>query len=32
MNTFKYIGATLADNGDLDTEMTHRITSGWKNW
>ena len=30
MNTFKYLGATLAENGDLDTEMTHRIQSGWK--
>ena len=25
---FKYLGATLADNGDLDAEMTHRIQSG----
>ena len=25
MNTFKYLGATLAENGDLDAEMTHRI-------
>ena len=32
MNTFKYLRATLAENGDLDTEMTHRIQSGWKNW
>ena len=32
MNTFKYLGATLAENGDLDTEMTHRLQSGWKNW
>ena len=31
LNTFKYIGATLSDNGDLDAEMTH-IQSGWKNW
>ena len=30
--TFKYLGATLADNGVLDAEMTHRIQSGWKNW
>ena len=22
----------IADNGDLDAEMTHRIQSGWKNW
>ncbi len=32
MNTFKYLGATLAENGDLHTEMTHRIQSGWKKW
>ena len=31
-NTFKYLGATLAENGDLDAEMTHRIQSGWQNW
>ena len=22
----------MAENGDLDTEITHRIQSGWKNW
>ena len=32
VNTFKYLGATLAENGDLDAEMAHRIQSGWKNW
>ena len=32
MNTFKYLGATLAENGDLDTEMMHRLQSGWKHW
>ena len=32
VNTFKYLGATLAENGDLDAKMTHRIQSGWKNW
>ena len=31
LNTFKYLGATLAENGDLDEDMTHRIQSGWKN-
>ena len=31
LNTFKYQGATLANNGDLDAEMTH-LKSGWKNW
>ena len=32
VNTFKYLGATLAENGDLDAEMTRRIQSGWQNW
>ena len=32
VNTFKYLEATLAENVDLDAEMTHRIQSGWKNW
>ena len=32
VNTFKYLGATLAENGDLDAEVTHRIQSEWKNW
>ena len=32
VNTFKYLGATLAENGHLDAKMTHRIHSGWKNW
>ena len=22
----------MAENGDLDTEMTHRIQTGWQNW
>ena len=22
----------MAENGDLDAEMTHRIQSGWNNW
>ena len=30
VNTFKYLGATLAENGDLDAEMTHRIQSDGK--
>ena len=32
MNTFICLGATLADKGDLDAEMTHKIQAGWKNW
>ena len=31
LNTFKYLGATLEVNGDLDAEMTY-IQSRWKNW
>ena len=22
----------MAENGDLDAEMTHRIQTGWQNW
>ena len=29
---FKYLGATLTDNGDLDAEMAHTIQSEWKYW
>ena len=29
---YQYLGAALAENGDLDVEMTHRIQSGWNNW
>ena len=32
VNTLKYLGATLAENGDLDADMTHRIQAGWQNW
>ena len=32
VNTFEYLGATLAEDGDLDAEMTHRIQSGWRGW
>ena len=32
VNIFKYLGPTLAENGDLDAEMKQRIQSGWKNW
>ena len=30
LNTLKYLGATLTENGDMDAEMTHRTQSGWK--
>ena len=32
VNTFKYLGETLAENGDLYAEMTPRIQPGWTNW
>ena len=28
VSAFKYLGATLAEKGDLDAEVTHRIQSG----
>ena len=28
VTTFKYLGATLAENGDLDAEMTQKIQLG----
>ena len=27
---FKYLGATLTENGDMDAEMSHTIQSEWK--
>ena len=30
--TFTYLGSTLAEDGELDAEVTHRVQSGWKNW
>ena len=32
VNIFIYLGATLAENGDLDAGMMHKIQSGWKKW
>ena len=32
VHNFKYLGSTVAENGDLDREITHRIQAGWKNW
>ena len=31
MKTFKYLGSTLAEDRELDAEVTHRVQSGWKN-
>ena len=30
--TFTYMGSTLAEDGELDAEVTLRVQSGWKNW
>ena len=32
VNTFTYLGSTLAEDGELDAEVTNRVQSGWKNW
>ena len=32
VTTFTYLGSTLAEDGELDAEVTHRVQSGWKNW
>ena len=32
VTTFKYLGSTFAENGDLDAKMTNTIQSGQDNW
>ena len=32
VDSFKYLGSTVAQDGELDAEINHRIQSGWKNW
>ena len=32
VNTFTYLGSTLAKDGELDEEVTHRVQSMWNNW
>ena len=32
VKTFKYLGSTLGEDGELYAEVTHRVHSGWKNW
>ena len=29
---FKYLGSTVASDGNLDAEITHRVQAGWGNW
>ena len=32
MKKFRYLGSTLAEDGELDAEVDLRIQAGWKNW
>ena len=32
VKTFTYLGSALAEDGELDAVVTHRVQSGWKNW
>ena len=32
VNTFTYLGSTLAEDGEMVAEVTHRVQSGWNNW
>ena len=32
VDNFAYLGSTVAENGDHNREITHRIQVGWKNW
>ena len=32
VKTFTYLGSTLAEDVEVDAEVTHRVQSGWKNW
>ena len=34
VETFKYLGSTLAEDGELDAEVNHRhrVESRWRNW
>ena len=31
VKSFTYLGSTLAEDGELDAEVTRRVQSGWKN-
>ena len=32
VKTFTYLGSTLAEDAELNAEVTHRVQSGWNNW
>nr|XP_017245387.1 PREDICTED: uncharacterized protein LOC108217046 [Daucus carota subsp. sativus] len=32
VNTFKYLGSIIQSNGNISTDVTHRISIGWFRW
>lgn len=32
VSSFKYLGSVLSTNGNIDTDITHRINAGWQTW
>ena len=32
VKSFKYLGSCIADSGDMDAEVSHRIQAAWNNW
>ena len=32
VKTFTYLGSMLAEDGELDAEVTHSVQNAWKNW
>jgi len=32
VKSFKYLGSTVTGNGDLDSEVTHRMKEVWRDW
>ena len=32
VTVFTFLRSTLAEDGELDAEVTHRVQNGWKNW
>ena len=32
VDKLKYLGSTVAEDGNLDAEITNRVQSGWRNW
>ena len=32
VNSFKYLGSVLDEEGNMEREVSHRIQAGWNNW